>query len=157
MGKIIPIQSSPKIISIIRSQGKKIVIIGGCFDILHVGHIRFIKAAKQQGDILILLLESDARVTMLKGKSRPINKQSERAEMLESISDIDYIIPLPLFVSDTEYDKLIFELKPAIIATTKSDQYKLHKNRQAALVGAQVVEVIDRIQKYATTKIEKLL
>ena len=74
-----------------RGQGKKIVTTNGCFDILHVGHIRYLQQAKQQGDILIVAINSDDSVRAIKGDKRPLVPQNERAEMLAALECVDYV------------------------------------------------------------------
>lgn len=75
----------------LKKQGKRIVALSGSFDILHFGHIRALREAKAQGDILIVLLNSDKSVRSYKGPQRPINSQKERAEVLAALEDVDYI------------------------------------------------------------------
>lgn len=131
----------------------QLVLVGGCFDILHPGHITFLKKAKALGNHLIVLLESDQAVTKRKGQDRPINSAQSRAEALLEKTPSDSIIILPFPFNDSDYDELVSSLKPAIIATTKGDPYLHHKIRQAERVGGQVVEVIDRIPEHSTTAI----
>lgn len=131
----------------------RLVLVGGCFDILHPGHIAFLKKAKALGDHLIILLESDQAVTKRKGQDRPINSAKHRAEALLKETPADTIIILPFPFNDADYDKLVSSLKPAIIATTKGDPYLHHKIRQAERVDGQVVEVIGRIPEHSTTAI----
>ena len=78
-------------IDVLKQQGKKIVFTNGCFDILHIGHIRYLKQAKDMGDILVVGLNADISVSLLKPQ-RPINPQEHRAEMLSSLTMIDYIV-----------------------------------------------------------------
>lgn len=88
------------------------ILIGGCFDILHIGHIKFLKKARSFGDYLIVLLESDANIKKLKGNSRPFHSQKERKEILLSLKFVDKIIILPDIVDNTFYDNLIKKIKP---------------------------------------------
>ncbi len=155
--KIVSVDDAIKVAEKLRTQGKKIVLAGGCFDILHVGHINFLKEAKKQGDVLMLLLESDERIRQLKGKSRPVNFQKDRAFVLTAVSPVDYILLLPLLKNDAAYDEMISRLKPAIIATTKGDPYKIHKKRQAKQTGCDLVEVTDHISNQSTTRLAALL
>jgi rfaE bifunctional protein nucleotidyltransferase chain/domain len=74
-----------------RRCGKKIVFTNGCFDLLHVGHIRYLSRAKRLGQCLVVGLNSDASVAAIKGPSRPINKQGQRAEVLSALSCVDYV------------------------------------------------------------------
>lgn len=136
---------------------KKIVLVGGCFDILHAGHIAFLEKAKEQGDILIVFIESDAHIKQLKGPHRPVNKQLDRAMVLSHLTIVDYVVPLPDVVENKTYDDLVIQIKPAIIATTAGDKYRHYKERQADMVGAQVVDVIGSIENQSTTRILKIL
>jgi len=136
-------------------QNKKLVVVGGCFDILHPGHIAFLKKAKELGDTLIVFLESNEAVTLRKGKGRPINQIMYRAQELIDKTSVDLVILLSFPFADHDYDSLVSSLKPAIIATTKGDPFLSHKIRQANDVGAKVVEVIDRITDHSTTAIIK--
>ncbi len=136
---------------------KKIVLAGGCFDILHKGHIAFLNAAKSHGDILIVLLESDAFISQKKGKRRPFHTQKIRAAILSSLRSVEYIILLDKMLQDYEYDRLVVLLKPAIIATTKDDPYKRHKERQAKLLNATVREVIETLPTQSTSTLGKHL
>lgn len=155
--KIINISQAFDISQRIHLDNKVIVLIGGCFDILHIGHVQFMEEAKKLGDILMLLLESDEAIRQLKGINRPINNQSDRSMILSSLVFTDYIIPLSHLLNDKEYDQLIFELKPDIIATTANDPGRIHKKRQAESLGIKLVDVIKRIDNQSTSKIAQLL
>lgn len=157
MAQIVSIEEKDLILEQLHSQNKKIVLTGGCFDIIHRGHIVLLTEAKKKGDVLIVLLESDETITNLKGPTRPIHTQEDRAYLLSHIQDIDYIIPLPMITGDKAYDELIFAIKPAIIATTKGDPAKVHKVRQASSVNAEVVDVTDFITNTSTTRLANML
>lgn len=157
MNKIIDVNKAVEISSKLRKRGNKIVVVGGIFDILHVGHVKFLENAKKRGDLLFLILESDEAAKKFKGKNRPINSQKDRAHVLSALNTVDYIINLPRILKDKEYDKLMVDLKPAILATTLADPNKNHKIRQAGKIGAKVIEVIDRIpNKSSSIIIESL-
>lgn len=157
MSKIISIKKAVKISKKIHSQEKILVLAGGCFDILHSGHIKFLKQAKKQGNYLFILLESDKSVKKLKGKNRPINSLADRAEILSAVNFVDYIIPLENVMQNTDYDKLIINLKPDVLAVTKNDPQITHNRRQAKKIGAKVVEVIARIENKSSTSLAKLI
>lgn len=157
MSKIVTINDAVNLAKKLRNQDKTIVVAGGCFDILHPGHVLFLQAAKKQGDVLFILLEHDSAIREKKGKSRPIHNQKDRALVVESLSAVDYVILLPQVYKDKDYDNLLFSLKPTIIATTKGDHNRHHKVRQAKLIGARVVEVIQRIQDTSTSSLIKAL
>lgn len=90
--KIIPQEAISSVVQSLRNQNKKIVTYNGSFDVLHVGHVRSIKEAKAQGDILIVLLNSDKSIKLYKGPTRPINRQEDRAELIASIDVVDYVV-----------------------------------------------------------------
>ena len=94
-----------------RAKAKKIVFTNGCFDILHVGHIKYLQVAKSFGDILIVGLNSDASVSRLKGPTRPVNSAEDRACILAALEAVDYVVP---FSDDTPYE-LIKMIKPDVL------------------------------------------
>lgn len=95
----------------LHSQGKKIVFTNGCFDILHVGHVKYLEVAKSYGDVLILGLNADSSVKKLKGPTRPINSQDDRAYILASLESVDYVV---IFEEETPYE-LIKLIKPHVL------------------------------------------
>ena len=95
----------------LHSQGKKIVFTNGCFDILHVGHVKYLEVAKSYGDVLILGLNADSSVKKLKGPTRPINTQEDRAYILASLESVDYVV---IFEEETPYE-LIKLIKPHVL------------------------------------------
>lgn len=133
-------------------KDKKTVLVGGCFDILHPGHVIFLEKAKKVGDILIVLLESDQKVKKLKGVNRPVHNQRERARVLSALSSVDYIVMLPYIYKEETYDQLILKIKPAIIAATKGDTNK-HLQRSAKLVGAKLKYVTNFIRNHSSSRI----
>ncbi len=135
---------------------RKIVLVGGCFDLLHFGHISFLKQAKALGDYLVIALESDENVRRMKGNARPIHSQTQRKEMLESLSFVDEVIALPPMHGDQDYYELVRKIKPAIIAVTEGDAAKIKKMDQANEVGATFVE-IPKIHTPSTSQLVKLL
>ncbi|MBI5619630.1 adenylyltransferase/cytidyltransferase family protein [Candidatus Gottesmanbacteria bacterium] len=137
-------------------MNKKIVLVGGCFDLLHYGHIAFLKQAKSLGDHLIVALESDENVRRLKNEHRPIHTQQQRREMLEALSCVNEVIELPPMTTDKEYFDFVIKLSPAVIAVTEGDPILAQKQQQATLVGAQLV-VIPKIHSPSTSQLAKLL
>lgn len=157
MNKILTTDQAIQIATDLHKQGKRIVLAGGCFDILHIGHITFLDQAHAAGDVLFIFVESDETIKRLKGKNRPINNQHDRAEILAHLSMIDYVITLPPVTDDSFYDNLVIRIKPAIIATTAGDKYKIHKERQAKEIEAKVVDVTTPINNQSTTRLISLL
>ncbi len=135
---------------------KKIILVGGCFDLLHFGHISFLKRARSLGDYLIVALESDENVRRMKGDARPIHTQAQRKEMIESLSCVDEVITLPPMHGYPDYLELVKKIKPAVIAVTEGDHAKIKKGQQAKEIGAQLIE-IPKIHTPSTSQLVKLL
>lgn len=154
MKKIIHIQEVPNNFAGVK---KKIVVTGGCFDLLHIGHITLLENAKKEGDELVVFLESDVSIKKRKGIHRPIHTQEERAYMLAALEAVDVIILLPDEMLDADYDRLLQEIHPAVIAVTETDPSLSHKERQANLIGAKVVTVNKFIPNVSTTKLLSIL
>jgi len=96
----------------LRADGKRIVLANGCFDLLHVGHIRYLHAARRLGDTLFVGINGDAAVTRLKGEGRPLMPAAERAEMLAALADVDHVV---VFDDDTA-DPLLAAIRPHVHA-----------------------------------------
>jgi rfaE bifunctional protein nucleotidyltransferase chain/domain len=95
-----------------QSRGLRVVFTNGCFDLLHVGHIRYLQAARALGDLLVLAINSDASVCAVKGPGRPIQRQEDRAEILASLECVDYLL---VFDAPTA-DSLLLDVKPDVHA-----------------------------------------
>jgi D-glycero-beta-D-manno-heptose 1-phosphate adenylyltransferase len=95
-----------------RQMGRKIVLANGCFDLLHVGHVRYLAAARALGDVLVVALNSDASVRRLKGEGRPLMSAAERAELLGALAAVDAVV---VFEEDT-VDRLVGLLRPDVQA-----------------------------------------
>ena len=113
----------------LKSEGNVIVTTNGCFDVLHLGHLRYLQAARQLGDLLVVAINSDASVRELKGENRPLIPEDERAEMLAGLECVDYVVIFPALTPI----ELLSELKPNI--HVKGGDYKLEQ-----LVEREVVE-----------------
>jgi len=150
---IIDTKSLEPFVKMHKAKGKKIVLVGGCFDVLHQGHVKFLKKARSEGDILILLLESDENIKKLKGDNRPINTFEIRSKKLESLGFIDLIVELSDSPNDEYYYNLTKLIKPDIIALTKNDPLTQKKKDQAELVGGKIVVVMNRDEAYSSTNI----
>lgn len=153
--KVLSKRQLGQIIKIEREKKKdlKIVFTNGCFDIIHSGHINYLKAAKKLGDILILALNSDSSVKRLKGKKRPINKLEDRINVLSAIDFIDYLI---VFDDDTPL-KIIEILKPDILV--KGSDYNISEiaGAEFTINNGGIVKLIELTQDLSTTKIIKRL
>jgi cytidyltransferase-like protein len=143
MANILPLSSY-------QPSSGSVVAISGCFDILHIGHIRFITAARKRGDRLVVLLESDEFIRYFK-KREPFHSQEERAEILSHISDVDTIVLLPFMGETSKYQNMWESIRPNIIALTAGDTYLEDKKEQASLIGAQIMEVTPLIDNKSST------
>jgi D-beta-D-heptose 7-phosphate kinase/D-beta-D-heptose 1-phosphate adenosyltransferase len=110
VNKILDWHELKTVVDKLRADGKKIVFTNGCFDIIHVGHIRYLRQAKELGDVLVIGLNSDKSVSLIK-PNRPINSQNHRAEVLSALEMVDYVT---LFNQETPYE-LIKLIKPDIL------------------------------------------
>lgn len=137
------IKSKEELVKLI--QGQKVVFTNGCFDIMHYGHIKYLEKAKKLGDILVVGLNSDESVKRLKGNSRPINLEFQRACMLASMYFVDYVV---IFDEDTPYELIEF-LKPDVLV--KGADYKGKEVVGSNLV--KKVELIDFEDGFSTTNI----
>ena len=133
-----------------QSSGKKIVFTNGCFDLLHLGHIDYLSKAKDQGNILIIGVNTDDSVSRIKGKSRPITDEKSRSTILASLGFIDAVV---LFDEDTPYE-LIKLVQPDVLV--KGSDYKAEDIVGYDIVKAKGGEIvtIDFLEGYSTTSIE---
>ncbi|MFP4016412.1 MAG: D-glycero-beta-D-manno-heptose 1-phosphate adenylyltransferase [Halanaerobiales bacterium] len=152
--KVFPVDTLQEIIDEKKKAGKKVVFTNGCFDILHVGHARYLAAARAKGDLLVLGLNSDGSVRKLKGAKRPLVPEEERAELLSYLEMIDYIV----IFEETTAKNLISRLEPDIYV--KGGDYKVDELPEAAVVqkyGGKI-ELIPVVEGASTTNIvEKIL
>lgn len=155
MNKILTIQKGIGAAQKLRKQNKTIVVAGGFFDILHIGHIKFLENSKKHGDYLFVLLEDDYKARKVKGADRPINSQQNRAKILSSLQSVDYVILLKNMKNNVGYDKIVIQMRPNVLAATYGDPYIKHKERQAKLINGKVVCVTERIYNHSTTKLTK--
>lgn len=119
-----------------KAAGNTVVTTNGCFDVLHLGHLRYLQAARQLGDLLVVAVNSDTSVRHLKGENRPLIPEAERAEMLAGLACVDYVI---IFPELTPID-LLSELKPDI--HVKGGDYKLEQLIEREVVEANGGEVV---------------
>jgi len=127
--KILELKGFIKKLKILRRTGKRIVFTNGCFDILHIGHVRYLQRAKAEGDVLVIGLNSDRSVRIIKGAKRPVISERQRAEVLSSVAFVDYII---LFDEPDPYN-LIAAIVPDVLV--KGADWA-----EEQIVGADVVK-----------------
>lgn len=151
MGRVV---SQSEIISLVRqsqSEGKTFAATNGCFDILHVGHVRYLQKTKALADYSIVMLNSDKSVKLIKGEDRPINCEEDRAELLSALSCVDYVV---LF-EDRSPAKLLEAIKPDIY--TKGADYTLETlpERDIVIRNNIKVEFIEFVDGKSTTNVIK--
>ncbi len=144
-----------EILSQQKSAKKKIILVGGCFDLVHPGHIAYLKNSKKLGDFLVLLLESDESVR--NSKKILAQSQQDRELVLSGLKMVDMVIPLKGILKDEDYYMIVKTIKPDIIAITENDAQFANKKRQADEFGADLVTVTKRIKKYSSSALKSKL
>ena len=149
MGQVIRREDIRQIVNELHQQGKTVVATNGCFDILHVGHIRYLQKTKSFADKLIVLLNTDSSVRSIKGPDRPVNNEDDRAELLCALSCVDYVV---LFDEDSP-GNLLDEIKPDVY--TKGADYTMETLPEADIMkkNGTRVEFIEFVEGKSTTGI----
>lgn len=147
MGEIAKREQLEELSRKLKENGKKIVSTNGCFDILHVGHVRILQEARALGDILVVGLNCDESVKRLKGPTRPINKEADRAEVLAALGCVDYVT---LFPEDTPVEFLKL-LKPDI--HVKGADYSPEQLPETAVVESYggKMQILKLVPGHSTT------
>ena len=149
MGKVVKLDELLNIVEELKKQNKTIVTTNGCFDILHAGHVRYLNQAKSFGDILVLLLNSDSSVRKIKGPSRPLNCEEDRAEVIAGLYSVDYVV---IFDEETPMNMLA-QIKPHV--HVKGGDYTEETLPEAKIIkdGGGRVEFIKFLEGRSTTNI----
>lgn len=137
-------------------MAKKVVLVGGCFDLFHFGHLEFLKAAKKQGNYLVVAIDPDEFIRDKKGRE-PVHTQKQRAQILKSLKFVDKVICLPYLKTYEDYLFLVTKIKPSVIAVTKNDPQLKNKQKQAKTIGAKVKVVTPLLKNFSSTQILKVL
>jgi rfaE bifunctional protein nucleotidyltransferase chain/domain len=132
-----------------RSRGEKITLANGAFDLLHVGHVRYLRAAKQLGGKLIVAVNSDESIRALKGEGRPLMSGQERAEILAALSDVDAVIIFP----ESDVRALIGEIRPDIHAKGTDYTAESVPERDTVIECGGRVEIVGDPKDHSTTQI----
>lgn len=159
MKKLYSLPQLKKIIEEEKKKGKRIVLANGCFDLIHVGHIRYLKESRQRGDMLVLALNSDSSISKLKGKGRPILNEKERVEILSSFSFIDYITVF----EEKNVKNVLLALKPDLHAkgtdytkeTVPERETVIEYGGEIAITGGPKVRYTSQLIKQIVAKIKK--
>ena len=152
MGKILDWNQMKEVLASAKAQGKKVVFTNGCFDLIHIGHLRYLESAKKLGDVLVVALNTDLSVSRIK-PGRPITPESQRAEVVSHLDMVDYVT---LFREDTPYELIRF-LRPDVLV--KGGDWKTEDIVGFDIVpetcslpyiqGASTTHIIERIKKTA--------
>ena len=148
---LIPAERIEDFCAALREAGQKVVFTNGCFDILHAGHVRYLQEARAQGDCLVLGLNSDESVRRLKGPTRPINSELDRAEVVGALKSVDYVV---LFGEQTA-ENLIAKVRPAVYV--KGGDYTLDTLPEAKIVQSYggSVHFVKMVEGRSTTNVIK--
>lgn len=147
MGELVKRENIRGLVKRLQDSGKTVVTTNGCFDILHVGHVRYLQKTKTFADYSVVLLNSDKSVKSIKGEGRPINNENDRAEILCALSCVDYVV---LFDEDSPRN-LIDEIKPDV--HTKGADYTIETLPEADVIlkNGGRVEFIEFVEGKSTT------
>lgn len=149
--KIIDEKELGKLSETLRAARKKLVVTNGCFDLLHVGHVRYLEAARKLGDVLVVGINGDASVHALKGEGRPLNREADRAEVLAALECVDYVT----IFSDVRATNFLKAAHPAVYV--KGGDYKtdtLNQEERAALeeIGTEI-RILPFASGYSTSSL----
>lgn len=151
--KLRSLKELKKIVLKLKDKGQKIVFANGCFDLLHVGHVRYLKEAKKLGDKLIVGINSDDSVRKIKGKGRPLISEKERAEIVSELESVDYL----LIFSENNAEKVLKELKPHIQAKgTDYSQDSVPERGVVLAYGGKIAIVGDPKERSSTDYLARL-
>ena len=138
--------------------GDGLVVVTGVFDLLHVGHLRFLQAARELGSRLVIGVESDERVRRWKGPDRPIQTQEDRCELLSALRVVDDVFLIEgERVEPDYYVELLRPLHARYLAVTADDPFLEAKRAAMAKIGVELRVVIPRVENYSTSHLIKLL
>ncbi len=149
MNKILTRDVLQKKLEELRKQGKKIAFTNGCFDILHVGHVRYLREAKKTADVLVLALNSDSSVRSIKGEKRPLVSEQERAEVLAALEFIDFVTIFP----ELTPLELIKYLKPDVLIKGGDWPEEKVVGREEVKQWGGRVSIIPEVEGKSTTNV----
>jgi len=152
MGKIITDHSRlAHILEGLKSQGKRVVFCNGCFDVLHVGHIRYLSGAKALGDVVVVAINSDDSVRKIKGPPHPLMTETERMEIVAALRDVDYVTCF----SEPSADSLLLKLRPHVHA--KGTDYTLETipERKTVLSYGGELAIVGDPKNHSSSSIKK--
>jgi len=149
MGEVVSLEELKEIVAKERAAGKKIVFTNGCFDLIHIGHVRYLQEAKKKGDLLIVAVNSDRSMKKLKGEGRPIVPEEERAEILSAFAGVDYVV---IFSEETRAG-IIDALRPDVLV--KGSDYRKEDivGRETVEAGGGEVVTVPLVERHSTKEL----
>lgn len=153
MGKVIDRKNIKALVEKLQASGKTVVTTNGCFDILHVGHVRYLTKTKSFADYMVVLLNSDKSVRAIKGEGRPINNQDDRAEVLCALSCVDFVV----FFDENSPKSLLEEIKPNVHTKGADYNEKTLPEADVILKNGGRLEFIEFVAGKSTTNTLKAL
>jgi len=153
MGEVVKRENIRQVVKEIQESGKTVVTTNGCFDILHVGHVRYLTKTKSFADYSVVLLNSDKSVKLIKGEGRPINNEDDRAEILGALTCVDYVV----FFDESSPRDLLDEIKPDV--HTKGADYSIETLPEADVIikNGGKIEFITFVEGKSTTNTIKAM
>lgn len=152
-GKIKTLEELKKIVDELRQKGKKIILANGCFDILHVGHIRYLEEAKKQGDVLIVAINDDTSIKRVKDRMRPLIAQMERSEIVAGLRCVDFVV---LF-SEEDVSCILLTLKPNIHLKGTDYTPQTVPEKEVVFSYGGKVGIVGDAKRHATKGLIKLI
>lgn len=149
--KIISLEELANLSAKLRRDGKRLVATNGCFDLLHVGHVRYLETARSLGDALLVGVNGDDSVRALKGNSRPLNSEQDRAEVLAALSSVEFVSIFP----ETRATRFLEIARPAIYVKGgdyTSSTLNADEQRVLSSIGTEI-KIISFENGYSTTKL----
>ena len=134
---------------VLRDGGQKVVFTNGCFDILHAGHVRYLNKARSFGDCLVLGLNTDSSVSRIKGPSRPINSQLDRAEVVGALKSVDYVV----FFDEPTAEELVRQVRPDVYVKGGDYTIETLPEGQIVLGYGGKVELVHLVEGRSTTSV----
>ena len=145
-GRVLDLEGARATAEAARASGRRVVLANGCFDLLHVGHVRYLEDARALGDLLIVGVNGDAAVRRLKGPGRPLMPAAERAEILTALRVVDHVV---VFDDDTA-DRLVALLRPAVHAKGTDYTPESVPERAAVLAAGGHVAIAGDAKRHST-------
>ena len=146
MARCVSLEEAAQTAARLKAEGKRLVLANGCFDLLHVGHVRYLEGARRLGDALLVAVNSDSSVRRLKGPGRPLMPEDERAEIVGALGCVDYV----LVFSDDTADGLIASLSPAVHAKGTDYTEGTVPERQSVLTQGGRVAIAGDPKRHST-------